>query len=341
MNDQISWFMKYKPKTIDDLIFENSDYKKLFNDWIVNNRIPGNVILYGKGGVGKSASANILIKSIIKNKLDFKEMESRTVSELDNEIIPFIQKEPKNSNHKIVLIEEIDKLSTQSIGTLKTKTLENNQINTIFIATTNKINNIDEALLQRFTFKIPFHGKNNEDIFTRLKFILVNENAQFDETNLKDYINQNINLGIRELINQLQNSFICNNRIINFTTIKNNSSLEERIITLVLNILNIITNLDRKLRLKCAILPQNSEIGKEYEEITTTLYNNIDIDIEYIYERLKDEINFVPIKIIVKKHINEIRLKKYKDSDLISFIYEMIISLTEIIIGTVIDEIKN
>jgi len=233
MNDQISWFMKYKPKTIDDLIFENSDYKKLFNDWIVNNRIPGNVILYGKGGVGKSASANILIKSIIKNKLDFKEMESRTVSELDNEIIPFIQKEPKNSNHKIVLIEEIDKLSTQSIGTLKTKTLENNQINTIFIATTNKINNIDEALLQRFTFKIPFHGKNNEDIFTRLKFILVNENAQFDETNLKDYINQNINLGIRELINQLQNSFICNNRIINFTTIKNNSSLEERIITLV------------------------------------------------------------------------------------------------------------
>lgn len=330
--------MKYRPKNINEIIFENTELEHLINTWITNSSIPGNVIFYGKPGLGKTTTALILKKAIIKNQLDFKEMESRTVQEIDSEIIPFVKKEPKVSNHKIVLIEEIDKLSPQAVGTLKTKILEENQSHTIFIATTNKISVIDKALLQRFTFKIPFLGRNSDKIFDRLNYILKSESAIYNENELKDYVSMNIDIGIRELINQLNMTYISNNNTIDFNNIKKMSNIEEKIISLTIQIIDILFKINKTDKYKCFITPYQSEIALQWEQITTSITNNIDINYDNIYNRLyeSDTINkFNPFKKIIINYHENMETKKYQHAHFLSCITDLIVCVSEIFSGSI------
>ena len=327
----ISWFMKYKPKTIDDVIFENKEIETTIKSWISNKKIPGNILFYGKPGSGKSATAHVIINSIITNKYDLKEFDSRKVAELDDEIIPFIKKESIGGNQKIVLIEEIDKLSPQAVGSLKTNTLEKFQENTIVIATTNYINYIEDALRQRFTFKIQFNGQNELGILNRLKYILTNECVAFDENELKQFVSENINAGIRELINQLH--MATNNNAIDFKNIKKGASSEEKVIDLTKTIITKMLTISPTDKMKCYLVPLNSDIGQFYEEIVTIVHNNYDINYDTIYDRLFNEINFGPMKLIIEKYGNNTIDKKFPNLHFISCLYELKIATLELTPG--------
>ena len=329
--NNISWFMKYKPKNITDIVFDNNEIENTIQTWITNKNIPGNVLFYGKPGTGKSATAHVIIDSLISNKYNLKEFDSRKVAELDDEIIPFIRKESIDGSQKIVLIEELDKLSSQAIGSLKTNTLEKHQNNTIVIATTNYINSIEDALRQRFTFKIQFTGKNITGTLNRLKYILNSENIIYDEIELKIFIENNIKSGIRELINQLH--MATNDNKIDFTTIKKGASIEEKLIDLTKSIIAKMLIMTPTDKMKCYLVPLSSEISSLYEEVITLVHNNYDINYDMLYYRLFDDNNFGPIKKILEKYANENINKKFPQFHFISCLYEIKIATLELTPG--------
>jgi DNA polymerase III delta prime subunit len=311
-----AWYIKYQPTNIDELIFDNSEHKTLMQNSINNKNIDGNILFYGRPGLGKSISAKILINNILEDKLDLLEVLDPSASFIREEVQPFLEKQPiSNSNKKIIYIEEFDKLSKEAFNELKRGfRMEKYQNNTSFVCCTNYINKIEKGVLDRFNYKINFSGKNIQDIFDRLKFILNNEKANFDETQLKEFLIKNKIFGIRELINQLQRSYYNNNNTIDFSTINNYSNIDHEITNLFFNIVNTILdndNLDLTNKKLCYIKPEDSIIAQSYKNLYTIICNNININYDQIFYEIIESTNFIPIKTICAKYADNLDFKKY------------------------------
>ena len=281
-----SWAEKYRPETIEDLIFPNDNWKRVINKWVENKRIDGNVALFGFGGLGKSSLARILVKNIIGNTADFKIIKSRSVQEIDS-IGEFIRSKPIGSPMKIILIEEADRLSSQAQTELKDKYTEQYQEHCSIIITTNYPNNIDEFLLQRFLYKIDFSRLDPAAIFCRLMMILQQENCQVNENDLKEWIDRNYLCGMRDLINQLQLCAKLNDNIIIFDDINKQGDLESKTISLCQSILsNFLACKDSKTKKTTFINPSGSSIiGPQWVELVQTVTNHYGIDFRMVFEK--------------------------------------------------------
>jgi len=187
---ETSWYFKYRPKSIDEYIFESEDQYQHVHNWLKNEKIPGNLLLYGPPGTGKTALAEILIRNIIKSEYDILKVKERSVSVID-ELYKWLIKRPVKSKSKIVYIEEFDRLSAAALRQLKDGILENYQQHVSFIATTNYVSKIDKALLTRFNFKFELKGLNTEGYYKRLKYILDQEGITYDDNKLKQFVVEN------------------------------------------------------------------------------------------------------------------------------------------------------
>lgn len=327
---QTSWFIKYAPKTIEELVFDSDEHKHLVQKWIEQDYIDGNVLLYGPFGLGKTITAEILVRSTIKAQNDVFFAVKRKVEEVRDDIVPFLKNAPKRSKKKIVYIEEMDKLHSAAFNELKTGIMEKYQNKNTFLACTNYIKKIEGGVLSRFNYKIPFTGKNVEGIIERLKYILDNENANYDLEELKKFVTKNIRVGIRELINQLQNSYISNNGIIDFQNISKESGIEENVTELILKMLTTIMNTDIKNKKLCSHYPDQSLIAQEYKTFVTLIHNNYDINFDVVYNRLMETITYIPAKKICAEYAEKQEYKKFPHLNLVSFFYEVSICLSEV-----------
>lgn len=325
-----TWFEKYRPKTCNDLIFPKPEYKQIVETWVNTGKPDGNIFLYGSGGTGKTSLAEILIKSIIKNAADLKRFISRSVSEVDS-LNEFVKNRPISSPIKIVYIEEADRLSNQAQNELKEKYTEKYIDSTIFILTTNYPQSIDPYLLQRFTYKFGFGNLNVDAVLERLKFILNEEKSQYNETDLKNWVEENIQSGLRELINQLQISHKTNNGLIIFEKIGESHDIEDKTIALSIEIIKTLLNIKDIKQKKLAFLtPINSQIGKPWQELMTTTHNNYGIDYQRVLEELNNAIIFQPVKNIITEYMESINQKKYPHLHLLGCLSESIKCISEI-----------
>lgn len=320
----ISWFERYRPQEIESVVFSNEQQKKLVKSWIDNESIPGNVLLTGPAGTGKSTLALIAIKKIIKNQADYLRIKTRSVSDVDEKIAPFVIKRPVGSKIKIVFIEELDRTSRQFQAQLKEDLLEKYQEYVSFVCTSNHPKRIDSALRTRFTFQIEFKSDNLEDIRKRLEYILNQEAAKYDQNELIDFVNKNYKSGLRDLINALQVSFISNSGVINFKNLDQTLNIEDNIVGYIIQMLEkIMTTQDLNARRMCVSTPFNSIIAKEYSSFVTLCHNNFDINYGNIFERLYETVKYLPLQVIIGKYSEEVDLKKYPNIHLISCFYEM------------------
>ena len=62
---QSAWFLKYQPKEISEYVFCNEKHEEDVYTWVNNKHIPGNVLLYGNAGCGKTSLAELLVKKIL------------------------------------------------------------------------------------------------------------------------------------------------------------------------------------------------------------------------------------------------------------------------------------
>ena len=226
----ISWFERYRPDNIDDMVFSDETRKTLVRSWIEAETVPGNILFSGAAGTGKTATSLILIRKIIKNQADLIRIKSRSVKDVDDQIVPFVSRKPVSSKIKIVYIEELDRTSRQFQGQLKEDLMEKYQEYVSFICCTNHPRRIDSALRTRFTFQEDFKSDNIEGMIGRLDFILKAENAKYNPDELTQFVNKNFKSGMRDLINALQVSYISHNGIIDFTTLAQNLNIEDNLV---------------------------------------------------------------------------------------------------------------
>ncbi len=328
MND-ISWFMKHKPVTVEQYVFGDGDQRIQAIDWINNTAIPANLVLHGPAGTGKTALAELLIRSCIKNQHDLNRVVKRSVKDID-ELAPWLQKRPIGSKKKIVYIEEFDRLSNEAKGTLKDGMMEKFQEYCTFICTTNHFNRVDHALQTRFTYQFNLTSTNVDGVFLRLVQILNLENIAHDPDKLRIFVERNISMGLRDLINTLQVNSI-NNQIDFDKVILQKSEQEEQIINLTLSMIEeVIKCQDINFKKLCVTTPGNSIIAKQYTSLVEIIQYNQNIDYHEIFAQLMDRIQYFPIKSLINQFSSQIDNKQSLYIHYIDFIYRSIKCIVEI-----------
>jgi replication factor C small subunit len=139
------WTEKYRPKTLDDILLEDdikSHFKTILDD------VP-NLLFYGSPGTGKSTLAKIIVNDILKCQyLYINASDENGIDTIRNKVISFAQTRSIDGKKKIVILEEADGLTGESLRILR-NVMEEYVDTTRFILTANYINKIIEPIRSR------------------------------------------------------------------------------------------------------------------------------------------------------------------------------------------------
>ena len=304
------WFEKYRPELVEEILFPNNTIKETINEFVNKKHISGNCMFYGFGGVGKTTTNQVLMNAVLENVAD-RFILDRKIESVD-ELKGWLTKKPIGKQ-KVVIAEEFDRLSDAAMTELKNGLMEKYEY-VVFLASTNKIHKIDEALLTRFTNIFRFETAQISDLLNKCRYVLTNERIQFTEENLNFFIEHNKLKGIRTILNNLQLSCYMGifepKRTAFFI---GDSGTEYDMVTWVKWYINYLLQLSKEQLWQLSYNIQiDQNIGKVRGAILETVMANYSLNYEYIFtELLKDNI-FLPIKNCINNYYQDIDLKRIK-----------------------------
>lgn len=322
-----AWFEKYRPKDIDSMVWGSDKDKNIVQGWINNNRIDGNILLFGAPGTGKTTLAEILIVHFIKAQNDLFRLKSRSVKEIDEELKPFLMKKPIKSPIKIVYIEEFDRISGAAESELKEGLMEKYLEYCVFIGCTNHPKKIERAVQTRFGYKFDFNVIKEYDAITdRICAILQAEGIEPNKAEIDPFIKEHYRLGMRELINLFQVNYNSHNGDIDYTSLKASAQFDENLVKILTEIVQIVLGIpDSKTRRQCFHRPKTTIISEKYVQFSTLVLNNTyDINYDYVFERLYELTEFLPLKHIVGRYSQTLENKKFPQYHLEACLKEML-----------------
>ena len=182
------WVEQYRPKTIDEYVFTDSDQRNQVEAWIRDGSIP-HLMFSGSAGTGKTTLAKILISALQIDEYDIMyangSKEARKIDWVDK-LISFCQTMPFGK-FKVVLIDEADYMNAQSVQPALRNLMEDYSQTVRFILTCNYPNKIIPPLHSRCQ---GFHiDKTDATEFTaRVATVLVTEGVEFDLDTLDSYV---------------------------------------------------------------------------------------------------------------------------------------------------------
>ena len=198
---------KYRPQTIDDTIL-HKQFKDQFKQFVVQGEIP-NLLLSGSAGCGKTTIARALCNElgadyIIINGSD----EGRLIDTLRTKIKNFASTVSLAGGPKVVILDEADYISAESVQPALRGFIEEFSSNCRFIFTCNYKNRIIPALHSRTTvidFKINPSEKPvlAQQMLARTKNICELENITADEPVLAELI-MRFFPDFRRVLNEMQ-----------------------------------------------------------------------------------------------------------------------------------------
>ena len=330
-----AWFEKYRPQSIDEMIWPNQSDKQIVQGWFEKGKIDGNILLSGAAGTGKTTLAEILIKHYVKVNNDLFRMRSRSVKEIDEKLKPFLQRKPIKSPIKIVYIEEFDRISGAAEAELKEGLMEKYIDHCVYIACTNHPKTIENAVLTRFIYKFDFNAANDIDAITqRITYILQNENVIPDQERIKKFVSENYQLGMREMINLFQANFNGNANNINYDQLEATAQFDNNLIMLIISIIeDVLRSKDAKARKMCSTRPLDTFIADKYTQFNTLVLNNsFEINYSYVLESIYDKIEYLPLRHIVGRYGQTLDGKKFPQYHLESCVHEMLVCVAETVL---------
>ena len=143
------WYLKYRPQTIDDYVFVDSNQKAQVEGWI-SDGMPPHLLFSGAAGTGKTTLAKILINEFNINPYDLLEVNASRDNGIDfikDTIVSFVQTMPFGE-FKIVLLDEAEYMSPNAQAVLR-GVMENYAETARFIMTCNYPHKIIPALHSR------------------------------------------------------------------------------------------------------------------------------------------------------------------------------------------------
>ncbi len=257
------WVDKYRPKTIDEVIYQDETQRQQFKMFVENKDIP-HLLLHGVQGTGKTSISLALVRDMGVEKADILKIKcsEKQIAAIRDEVIIFATTMPLGK-FKVVRLEECDYLSHDAQALLRT-TIEDYSSNCRFILTCNYVNKIMAPLksrLQDFSFRAP----DKEKIALRMAEILDIEKVKYDVDHLLTYIDVGYP-DIRKITQLLQKNSL-NGVLLNPSDEKAAAS-DWRF-----GLLDFISAGDFK---KARKLVCESATREEHEDVFTFLYQNID-----------------------------------------------------------------
>ena len=196
------WTEKYRPKSVSDYVFKDSDQKSQVQSWIKEGSIP-HLLFSGSAGIGKTTLARVLLNELKIETFDILEINAsreNNVETVRDKIISFVQMIPFGP-FKVVLLDEADYLTPNAQAVLR-GVMETYSNHSRFILTCNYPNRIIPALHSRCQgFK--FEKTDKTEFTARVATILVEENVEFDLDTLDTYVTATYP-DLRKCINTVQ-----------------------------------------------------------------------------------------------------------------------------------------
>lgn len=181
------WEIKYRPKSIDQYVFQNEKHRTVVTKFIEEQSIP-HLLLNGHRGTGKTSLAMVLKNELKIDDSDFMVINASDENNVDtmrNKIKGFISTYAM-SQFKLVLLDEADYLSQPAQALLRNM-MEEYADNARFILSCNKGNKIIPELKSR-CFELGFKEMDKESMFERLVDILGDEGIKANKKTLNAYI---------------------------------------------------------------------------------------------------------------------------------------------------------
>ena len=256
------WTEKYRPSTLEDMCLDE-DIKSHFKD--LNEDTP-HLLLYGSPGVGKSTLAKIIVKQILKCQyLYINASDENGIDTIRNKVITFAQTRSIDDNKKVVILEEADGLTGESLRILR-NVMEEYADTTRFILTANYYNKIIEPVRSRCVeFKlIP----NHKACVIRCVEILKNESIKVPDEQkgkLLNLIEKNFP-DMRRILNDLQKYSIT--QTLNISESSSFTSTSK-------NILQKLTSKVSPLEIRKFVIESEKIINNDYQSLLKSLFEDI------------------------------------------------------------------
>jgi len=189
-NSKSVWYERYKPNCVDDLILPSALKDKL-KKYVQTQDIPNLGLFSAEPGTGKSSCATSIIKELGGEALWINASMEKGIDVVRGKISKFASQSSFDDNIKIVVMDEFDNFSQDGQKAYRGFIDEYSE-NCRFIFTGNYKEKIIQPLLDRLEI-YEFNQFSKEEmikpIFERLKFILDNENIQYNPKELVPVIN--------------------------------------------------------------------------------------------------------------------------------------------------------
>lgn len=332
---QKPWFEKYRPETIDDVVFESPTVELKIREFITNGYIGGNIVSYGPGGTGKTTINKVLAWNIIKSEADLHIL-GRGVKDIED-LKAWLPEKAQGSKQKIVIAEEFDRLSKEAQRMLKDGLMERYMPKVAFLCTTNNIQGIDPALLQRFNIKLNFNAYNIDGVFNRCKKILEMEKATYNQDEVYHLVTAFENKGIRDLINNLEYGTINGEfKLSNIDQTISGTNIEDTLISWIKYIWAYVEAVDVNQCAQIICYPtSDANIGQYWSALQKQMSTDGSINYEYIFKTLtEDEGLALFIKHPLNIYYNKLDSARIKSTHLSSCIFEAMVEIYTVKGGT-------
>jgi replication factor C small subunit len=181
------WVDKYRPTTLDTIIFKRESLRTKFQEYLDDKSIP-NLLFSGVQGSGKTTTALALIDALNINEYDYLKINASNKNgvEIVRDVIdPFSQSMPLG-DFKIIHLEEFDRFSAPAQDMMR-KIMEEPSDTCRFIATCNHINKIIPALRSRFQEYV-FSSPDFDQVLIYAAEILEKEQVEYNLDLLEKYV---------------------------------------------------------------------------------------------------------------------------------------------------------
>jgi replication factor C subunit 2/4 len=205
--NSIPWVEKYRPQMIDDIIVNN--YIRMKINIIIQEKSMPNLIITGSPGTGKTSTVLCIARKLLSDHYDEAVLElnasdDRGLNMINNNIMHFCKKKMDNVNHKIIILDEADSITSKAQNLLN-NIIETYVKNTRFAFICNDSSKITESIQSRCMI-LRFPRLDNISIKQRVEYICQKEKIKFDDEGL-EAINFASNGDIRQAINNLESVY--------------------------------------------------------------------------------------------------------------------------------------